>query len=228
MNDFNIEKTLSSDFTNISKDMLEIGLDSILDDGLLKDIPVLGTLTSLTKIGINIKDRLFIKKLIHFLYETQDVPKNEREKVIREINESKQFQSNVGEKIIFILDKAGDTLKAKLIGRLFSYVLQEKLGYKMYIRCTDAINRSFEPDLKYFLKMQLTDFEESIEKDGLINSGLLKAVSAEGATMMGGSVFELKYKISEVGECLRKYLGDKVEDWDYMQSLVQENNKNKW
>ena len=182
--------------------------------------------SSLAKIGVNIKDRLFIKKLIHFLYETQRVPKNEREKIIQKINKSKQFQSNVGEKIIFILDKADDTLKAKLIGKLFSFVLEEKLGYEMYIRCVNAINKSFEPDLKYFLKMQLSEFEDSIEKDGLINSGILKVISAEGATTFGSSVFELKYTISEIGKCLRKYLGDT--DWNYMQSLLQEDNKNKW
>lgn len=228
MNDFNIEKTLSSDYSTISKNMLEIGLDSILDDGLFKDIPAVGTLISLTKIGANIKDRLFIKKLINFLYETQRIPKQYREKVIKEINESKKYQSNVGEKIIFILDKADSISKAKLVGKLFSYVLEEKIGYEMYSRCVNALNMIYDSDLTYFLKMQITDFSDSIEKDGLINSGILKAVSAEGATTMGDSVFELKYGISKVGECLREYLGDKEEDWDYMQSLVQVNDKNKW
>lgn len=211
MNDFNIEETLSSDFTNISKDMLEVGVDSILDDGLLKDIPIFGCLISLSKIGVNIKDRLFIKKLSHFLYETQRVPKNKRERVIKKINKSKQFQSNVGEKIIFILDRADDILKAKLIGKLFSYVLEEKLDYKMYNRCVNSINRSFEPDLKSFLEVQHSEFEESIEKDGLISSGLLKAESAEGAIFLGGGKFDLKYKVSEVGECIRKYLGNTIE-----------------
>lgn len=207
MNDFSIEKTLSSEYADISKNMLEVGLDSILDDGLFKDIPAVGTLISLTKIGVNIKDRLFIKKLIHFLYETQDVPKEEREIVIKKINESKKYQSSVGEKLVFILDKADDTLKASLAGKLFKNVLEKKLGYEMYIRCVNAINITFEPDLKYFLQKKVTEFN-SIEKDGLINSGILKAISAEGVTQHGSSVFELKYEISETGKCLRKYLGN--------------------
>lgn len=97
MSDFNIEKTLSSDYTNISKDMLEIGLDSILDNGLLKDIPTVGTLISLTKIGANIKDRLLIKKLIYFLYETQGIPETDRKKIIEKINKSDEYKTKVGE-----------------------------------------------------------------------------------------------------------------------------------
>ncbi len=228
MSDFNIEKTLSSDYTSISKDMLEIGIDSILDDGLLKDIPAVGTLISLTKIGANIKDRLFIKKLIYLLYETQQIPQKDREEVIRKINDSKKYQSSVGEKLIFILDKADDVFKAKLIGVLFRFVLAEKLGYEMFNRCVNAINMTFEPDLSYFLKMKLSEFEESIEKDGLINSGILKVVRAEGATTMGSSSFKLKYEISDIGNCLRKYLGDVETDFDYLKNLLKDNKNNKW
>lgn len=38
MKDFNLEETLNSNSVNISKDILEVGLDSILKDGLIKDI----------------------------------------------------------------------------------------------------------------------------------------------------------------------------------------------
>jgi len=228
MSNIDIEKTLSSEYTSITKDILEVGLDSILDDGILKDFPLIGGFVSLGKIGITINDRIFIKKLIHFLYETQNIPKHKREEVINKINESNKYQLSVGEKIIFILDKADSISKAKHVGKLFRYVLEEKIGYEMYSRCVNAINMIYDSDLTHFLKTQITDFSGSIEKDGLINSGILKVVSAEGETTMGGSVFELKYIISEVGECLRKYLGDKEEDWNYLQSLVQDNSKNKW
>jgi hypothetical protein len=232
MSDFNIEKTLSSNYTSISKDMLEIGLDSILDDGLLKDIPAVGTLISLTKIGANIKDRLFIKKLIHFLYETQNIPKSDREEIIEKINESDDYKTKVGEKLIFIIDKADDLVKAQLIGKLFNAVLKKQLGYSMFIRCTEAINNTFEPDLMWFLKRVNPDSIEhigGIEKESLINSGIMKAVSAEGATTMGSSSFDLKYDISDVGLCLKKYLGSYDVDYDdLIKDLKDDGSKNKW
>lgn len=58
-------------------------------------------------------------------------------------------------KLIFIIDKADDLIKAQLIGKLFNAVLENKLGYSMFIRCTEAINKTFEPDLMWFLKRKV-------------------------------------------------------------------------
>ncbi len=226
MSNFDIEKTLNSDLMNISKDVLEVGIDSILEDGLLKDIPGLNILSSLAKVGLNIKDRLFIKKLLHFLYETQSIPLKERRKTIQAINDSDDFQTKVGEKLIFIIDKADEAIKAKILGQLFSLVLEEKLGYQMFLRCAESINKIFTTDLNWFLDKSHFEFNDRIERESLFNAGILKIVSADGATTMGSSSFELKYDISEVGLCLYKYLGKSRMK---LESLTdRENNKNKW
>ena len=49
--------------------LAEVGLDSIMEDGLFKDVPILSTVVSLYKIGGSIKDRHNMKKLITFLNE---------------------------------------------------------------------------------------------------------------------------------------------------------------
>ena len=39
----------------------EVGLDSFLESGLAKDIPIIGTLVKLSEFGLNISDYMFIK-----------------------------------------------------------------------------------------------------------------------------------------------------------------------
>lgn len=71
------EQFLSSAFSNSLKDELvstisefvEIGLDSVMEESILKDIPIVKTAVSLYKIGHGIKDRYNIKKLVAFLNE---------------------------------------------------------------------------------------------------------------------------------------------------------------
>ena len=224
MHDFDLEKTLSSDSINISSDMLEIGLDSILKDGLLKDIPVFSTLTSIAKLGLNIKDRLFIKKLVHFLYETQNISISKRQEVIDEINKSQKYQSTVGEKLIFIIDKSDEISKARHVGKLFSFVLSQKISYTMFVRCSEAINKTFNPDLEWFLSQSHYGFHDSLERDSLMNSGILKITYAKGESTFGESTFELKYEISDIGLCLHKYLGKSVDRL----LLIDDKKNNKW
>ena len=53
----------NSNLQNIVSDFAELSVDSILQEGVLKDIPIVSTLISLTKVGISINDKLFLKKM---------------------------------------------------------------------------------------------------------------------------------------------------------------------
>lgn len=60
-------ETLKSDLSGIGIDCLEIGIDGIFEEGLLKDIPIINSFVSLYKTGVNIRERFLIKKLMIFL-----------------------------------------------------------------------------------------------------------------------------------------------------------------
>ncbi len=59
MDDF-FSCALSDEVFNAGSDLLEAGLDSIMEDGLLKEIPVISSAVSLFKIGNDIRRRLFM------------------------------------------------------------------------------------------------------------------------------------------------------------------------
>ena len=66
----------------------------ILEDGLLKDIPLLSTAISIYKIGNSIKERHNIKKLNSFLNELNNgiVDDCQREEYIRDFVENKKIR----------------------------------------------------------------------------------------------------------------------------------------
>ena len=49
--------SISEDVLECTNSLLEIGIDSIMEDGFLKDVPLLSTAMSLYKIGHNISER---------------------------------------------------------------------------------------------------------------------------------------------------------------------------
>lgn len=52
-------------------DFIEIGLDSMMKDGFLKDVPVLGTICAITKTGIGIQDIIRSRKILIFAQQVQ-------------------------------------------------------------------------------------------------------------------------------------------------------------
>lgn len=59
--------SLEVDIVEGVSELAEIGLDSIMDEGMLKEVPFLSTVVSLYKIGTSLKERHNLKKLAIFL-----------------------------------------------------------------------------------------------------------------------------------------------------------------
>ena len=65
-----LKETIShSNLYEIGSVIAEASIDSVLKDGILKDVPIINFLTGLWKIGVTINDYLFLKKLLLFLNE---------------------------------------------------------------------------------------------------------------------------------------------------------------
>jgi len=62
------ERTLKdSNLHNVSVSLAEVAFDSLMDDGIAKQLPIIGTIVGLGKATIGIKESLFLKKN-HLLY----------------------------------------------------------------------------------------------------------------------------------------------------------------
>lgn len=55
-----LEETLKdSALHNVSAALAEVVIDNLIDDGIAKDIPIIGTVVGLGKVALGIKERLF-------------------------------------------------------------------------------------------------------------------------------------------------------------------------
>ena len=99
-------------------DYAEVFTDSVLKDGILKDIPIVNSIVGVGKIGFAINDYLFLKKILSFLVNIKDVHQSQREKLLLKIENSEKYQKNVGEAILLIINKIDDLEKPKIIGKI--------------------------------------------------------------------------------------------------------------
>lgn len=201
-----------NNFKELVTDINEAVLDSFLKDGIVKDIPILGLVSKAINIGNTIQERLYTKKLLTFLKQLENTKVEDRQREIEKIDESKDYKTKVGEKILYIINDADDCEKAEYIGILFNYFLQEKLLYEDFIRCVNCINKTNVVDLNLFIKESMIERFINFNFENYLNTGLITQQYSSPLNKNYGDIIlkyekeEIKYYISSVGICIRRYL----------------------
>lgn len=158
-----LEETLKdSDLQSVTTELAEAFTDTLLSEGVLRDIPVIGTIVGLTKASLNLNDRLLIKKLIYFLSELQDIGIEKRQKLISSIEQSDKHKIRVGEKLLYIIDKCEDHITSKYVAILFSAFLNEEISYQDFLRGSTIIQKLLIQDLEQFLETETKELERKI------------------------------------------------------------------
>lgn len=135
-----IQTIADSDLTRIGIDITEISIDSIINNGVLKDFPIIGSLIGIWKTGVSVNDYLFLRKMMHFLKESSVLPESTRKKIIKKLEEG-DYQLEVGEKLIAIIDKLETGSKARLLGKTFALVGNDIISNDEFWRISFVIEK---------------------------------------------------------------------------------------
>lgn len=106
---------------SILENSIELGLDSFLEDGILKDIPFVSTAVSVYKIGHSIREKQHLKKMLIFLNQFNKgiLGIEAKEEYIRFFEEDTKKRNKELEYIILILDRFINEKKASQIAKLY-------------------------------------------------------------------------------------------------------------
>lgn len=163
-----------SDLSSLLKDYSEIIVDNIIEEGFLKEIPIIGTVLGLVNFSNSINQHFTTKKLFKFLIQLDKIPIEKRRKKINEINSSNKYASSVGETILEILDKIDTDGKPELIGRIFAAFIEERIDYKTFLKISYIIKSIFYLDLIELRELYDGHYVNGNIEDTLIIYGLVK------------------------------------------------------
>jgi hypothetical protein len=203
---------------NFSKIHSERALGKIIEENVIKKIPGVDLLVGIGGFFNGYSDYSLILKITELIKEIEDIPNEEREKIIREIELDSKNTSFFGDKILFILDKCDDLIDANLLGQLLASFFKMEITFSEFTRGAKIINTIFFEDLKRFFSLD----EKYLNKTGLmeeipyeedlplINAGLLgfgyespsfQFNGTDDNKMAKGAIY-----ITSIGETLRKVL----------------------
>jgi hypothetical protein len=130
------------ELNNLLKDISEIAIDSMLNDGLLKEIPLVSTVLVLSKTSIAIRDRIFLKKILRFLNEIFKISVDERNSFAAQLESNPSLREKVGDAIIIFIERHDDIEKSELLAKVFTGFIKNKLDLDTFLRLCSSIDKT--------------------------------------------------------------------------------------
>jgi len=170
-----VDATAEENIADVAAELAEVALDSVLDASeIIEAVPFLGSVLKLAKVGISIRDRLFLKKLAGFLFELDKVSPTERAKYILKLSDDPDFKEKIGVNLLILLEKLDDIDKPTLIGKLFCFYIKGEIDYLLFARLAVTIDKLYLPDLsRLFEFTDKVDLRSDDANLSLANVGLL-------------------------------------------------------
>ena len=134
---------------DVFKDCLELGIDNFIEDGILKDIPIVNSIVSGLKIAKNIYDRNLLKQTLTFIKELNNGTIN-KEKLIAYRstieNNTRKCEEELG-RVLLYLNMFIDKEKSVMLAKLFKAYIGQIITWNEFCEYSEIINRFFLEDL---------------------------------------------------------------------------------
>lgn len=210
-----MELTMDKGNLSVLKDLGEVAIDAVMDDGVLRDVPILSTVVGVGKCIRNVSDVLFAKKLIAFLYGLNDVDAKKREEAVAKWERDAKYRIHVGEALLNMINRCDDTQKAKWLSQLFFELVLKRGESELFMRAEKILSSLSVMDMMNFLAIPQSSFPELSIEDGepYANSGLYRVLYGGLDEVEDGylGISDPKLRITIVGKWIYMTLNGRVQ-----------------
>lgn len=189
-------------------DMAELGIDSLLDDGIFKSIPVVSLLIGVGKTSQNIHDRNLLRQTIKFIntFNERSISQDKINKYRKKLHSKPKFAEEELGRVLILLNSNIELKKSELLGKFYHAYVDDIIDWNTFCELSDITSRLFISDLQllhdiYYLKVSDTSQCANYKAERLIALGLLD--SATKSMTIGnstGSQTERYIQVSSLGK----------------------------
>lgn len=202
------EKSLFRESADTIGDYLELGIDSFVNDGVLKDLPIVNTIVAVLKVGKNIYDRNLLKQTLTFINEfnSNNISEEKIKKYKEQIEkDSKKCEEELN-RVILLLNKFIDKEKSILLAKVFKAYVNEIINWKEFCEYSEVIDRLFLQDLEllkeiYYKKVNITKGRDDMFRVERLNSlGVIALTMASMSISNGKSRTDSYIVLADFGK----------------------------
>lgn len=135
--------SLTEEVSGLAGEYAELTLDSLVEDGLFKDIPLVSTFTAVYRIGKSISERYHIAKLIAFLNEINKgiVDEEKRQNYREKFASNEKFRNRELEYILILIDRYISFDKPQMLAKLYLAYLDGTIIWEEFTMYAEVIDR---------------------------------------------------------------------------------------
>lgn len=170
-----------SHLTNTVTDLTELGIDSILDNDLFKEIPIVKTVIGVAKTLQNIHDRNLLCQMAAFISELNAGVLDPQKllKYRQRIDSNPKLLEKELGRVIILLNNNIDLEKSKILARFYKSYVFEQISWETFCELTDVLNRSLLVDITLLIKIYnnanyVIPVEQKYRIDRLVSLGLIQ------------------------------------------------------
>ncbi len=198
----------------VATEAAEIAFDQGLAEGLLKEIPVFGWILKGYGAIVNIRDRVFLKKVAQLLKGTADITAEEKAAFSRQLEKEPDRLREIGENLILLIERSDHFDKPYILGQLFKAYIRDQVSREDLERLAVAIDRALVSDLRAIIATSdgsiSSELLERLYKVDLaklsLYSGLRTTSDMLEELTVGSSKPKVSYRINDLGEKLKMVL----------------------
>ncbi len=143
-------------FTNAlgdpSLDILEIGIDSIFENEILKSIPIAKIFFGIGKAVINLHDRNLLKQTFEFIksLNNKEISEEKLNKYKNKISDISVAEKELG-RVLILLNSFIDKEKSQILALLFRAYVNEDISWESFCEYSEVISRMFVSDFSLLI-----------------------------------------------------------------------------
>jgi len=184
---------------SIISDNVEVLLDSVIENPLLKEIPILGTTVKMIQAVNSIRDNAYLTKVGRFLQNLDNITKSQRLKLIDESRLDEKRRVKFGEALFATIEQSDSIIKIDYLGCAFESFLNGEISVDDLRHIAHAIRTSFTDDLLQIVESKKAPPQILLKHNQA--SGLVVAVYIQTAWNKNDN--EPQYQLSTIAEQLR-------------------------
>lgn len=208
-------KSIGTEASGIAGEFLEIGIDSLCNDGLLRDIPFVSTVASVFHIGQTVRDRHSILKLAAFIEEINHtiINETELEKYKTKFETDEKTRDNELSHLLILIDRYIGIDRPRMLAKLYLAYLRKDLQWTELVSYAEVIDRLLPNDCKLLANSDVkgVDYQEvdsgylRLSALGLmVDYGKNTAFNLGSFSVVGGN--RKNYALTEFGAKLSRIL----------------------
>lgn len=221
-----MQESITEETSDILSNIAEIGLDAIMNDGFLREVPILSTAVSLFKIGNSLRERHYIKKLASFVLALNNgiADDRAREYYRQKVTDDPKSRYKELEYILILIDRYLHANKPSLLAKLYLSYLDDFITWHDFTKYAEVVDRFLPGDCETLLSADNYKTERDKNTDsiqrlialGLVIEGFrtMAEQKEDGAVYLDSPELieknERNYTRTEFGNTLVKIITEKM------------------